>query len=110
MTLTPEEIADLAHEPRLKTIEIHGRTFHIGILSPEQLAAIETFEAKISTARTKGEALGAEERDPTHILVQLLWAGDRTAVYQDVLPFVTREHLLAAKREEMRQRFHAAAY
>ncbi len=110
MILTDEEIAALPKAQRLKTIEIHGRTFHVGILSPEQLADIETFEAKIARARFLGEPLGAAERDPTHILVQLLWAGDRTASYKEVLPFVTREHLLAAKREEMRQRFHSGAY
>jgi hypothetical protein len=110
MDLTTEEIAALPQAQRLKTIEIQGRTFHVGILSPEQLVDIEAFEARIARARMLGEALGAAERDPTHILVQLLWAGDRTAVYKDVLPFVTREHLLAAKREEMRQRLHSAAY
>lgn len=108
MNYSAEEAAELKLAKPLETLTIHGRTFRVGMLSPEQWEDIDVRERLLEQARLRGEALPAEERDPTHILVHLLWAGEKHPVYQDVLPYVSHEHLVAARREAMRQRVVAS--
>ena len=109
MDLTLKELAELTDEKPLESISIGGRRFRVGILSPEQWADIDAWERRIAQARIKGEPLIARERDPTRILVHLLWGGQPHSVYKAVLRDVKREHLLAAKREATRQRLLARA-
>lgn len=99
-----EELAELADAEPLETITIHGRAFNVGTLSVEQWEEIDIWERRLKQAKLLGQPLHADERDPTHILVHLLWAGRRHPVYQDVLRFVRHDDLVAAKREAMRQR------
>ena len=104
MDFTVQEMSELAAAPPLEEITIHGRTFRVGTLSPEQWQDIDIREEKLARAHLRGEALHADERDPTHLLVHLLWSGQKHVVYQDVLRHVKHEHLVAARREAMRQR------
>jgi hypothetical protein len=108
MEFTVEEMSELAGAKPLEEITIHGRTFRVGTLSPQQWLDIDIWEEKLERARLRGEALHSDERDPTHILVHLLWSGERHPVYQDVLRHVRPEHLAAARREAMRQRLIAS--
>ncbi|MBL6853774.1 MAG: hypothetical protein ISS15_10065 [Alphaproteobacteria bacterium] len=108
MEFTVEEMSELAGAKPLEEITIHGRVFRVGTLSPEQWRDIDIWEEKLERAHRRGEALHSDERDPTHILVHLLWSGERHPVYQDVLRHVRPEHLAAAKREAMRQRLIAS--
>ena len=108
MEFTVEEMSELVSAKPLEEITIHGRTFRVGLLSREQWQDIDIWEEKLERARIRGEALHSDERDPTHILVHLLWSGEKHPVYQDVLRHVRPEHLHAAKREAMRQRLIAS--
>jgi hypothetical protein len=107
MAFTLQDMTELAGAAPLEEITIHGRTFRVGTLTPQQWEDIDVWEEKLERARLRGEALHSDERDPTHILVHLLWSGERHPVYQDVLRYVRPEHLVAAKREAKRQRLLA---
>ena len=108
MEFTLQDMTELASALPLEEMTIHGRTFRVGTLSPQQWEDIEIWEGKLERARLRGEALHSDERDPTHILVHLLWSGEKHPVYQDVLRHVRPEHLAAAKREATRQRLIAS--
>jgi hypothetical protein len=105
-----EDVAELAQAEPLHTLVIHGRTFRVGTLTPDQFEDIDIHERRLAQARLRGEALHADERDPTHILVHLLWSGSRHPVYRDLLPYVKHDHLVAAHREATRQRLVASLY
>ena len=106
--MTLKELSEITAEKPLEWILIGGRRFRVGLLTPEQWADIDAWERRLAQARLKGEPLVAKERDPTRILVHLLWGGQAHSVYKAVLRDVKREHLLAAKREATRQRLLAA--
>jgi hypothetical protein len=108
MDFTVEEMSELASAPPLEEMTIHGRRFRVGTLSPAQWDDIDVWEERLERARLRGEALHADERDPTHILIHLLWAGEKHPVYQDVLRYVKHDHLVAANREAKRQRLVAS--
>ena len=107
--MTLKELAELTDEKPLDAITIGDRRFRVGTLTDEQWVDIDAWERRIAEARIAGEPLSAKERDPTRILVHLLWGGQPHSVYKAVLRDVKREHLLAAKREATRQRLLARA-
>ena len=104
MDLTLKELSELADEKPLESISIGGKRFRVGTLSPDQWTDIDAWERRMAQAKIKGEPLAAKERDPTRILIHLLWGGQAHSVYKAVLRDVKRDHLLAAKREATRQR------
>jgi len=98
MDYTEDKILALQSKAPLREMEIAGRVYPLGDLSDEQIVEYCALGQRL----VDGTATDAD-RNPRHVVLMVLWAGDKSLDLRTIYDHITREHVLAAGDEVMRQ-------